>query len=132
MESLRSSEPVGLLTPNPQRLGSATRKDASPTAPNTNLKPNPEWYNGIDALPGHENPPKANLPWPREGSIAYGTNLARSAHKGENPRHADGGKPLTQTRPAKFDKVAYMAKYMARYRAEIKSGKRVPKRKGER
>jgi hypothetical protein len=29
------------------------------------------------------------------------TNLARSAHKGENPRHADGSTPLTQTRPTK-------------------------------
>lgn len=68
---------------------------------------------------------------PPVGTNSRHTNLARSAHKGENPRHADGGKPLTQTRPAKFNKTAYQREYMARYRSEIKSGKRVPKRKGE-
>lgn len=28
-------------------------------------RPNPEWYNGIDALPRSEPPPKALMPWPR-------------------------------------------------------------------
>lgn len=92
VESLRSSEPVGLLTPNPQRLGGATRKDASPTAPNTNA-----------GSPSQVRPPAHN------GVIA-----------GSNPAPA-----------TKFDKVAYQRVYMAKWRAEIKSGKRVPKRKGE-
>lgn len=45
--------------------------------------------------------------------------------------NADGGKPLTQTRPAKFDKAAWMRErmpaYMRKYRAEVKAGMRIPK-----
>jgi hypothetical protein len=125
VESLRSSEPVVLNSANPQRLGRATRKDALLSAPNTNSSgaetgASPSSHGALDTTSAGT-----------VGNKDRHTNLARSAHKGENPRHADGGKPLTQTRPAKFDKVAYMAKYMAKWRAEIKSGKRVPKRKGE-
>lgn len=58
-----------------------------------------------------------------------GTN-SRVAHKGSASASAEGASSIPAT-GAKFDKVAYQRVYMAKWRSEIKSGKRVPKRKGE-
>ena len=55
--------------------------------------------------------------------------------KGEVAAVAPSGPHVGSTSPAKFDKKAwsreYMSEYMKKYRADVKAGTRIPKRKGE-
>ena len=67
--------------------------------------------------------------------LAAGTQALPVDTNGEVAAVAPSGPHVGRTSPAKFDKKEwsrdYMAGYMKQYRAEVKAGTRVPKRKGE-
>lgn len=83
---------------------------------------------------GRGTKPKAETVSAGKKALPVDTNSLQDQNASSG--NADGSKPLTQTRPAKFDKKAWMRAnmpaYMKRYRAEVKAGLRTPKPRSER